>query len=298
MTADAAARERLPSPRRAGGVGRRSRTAQSLRAAPGLWRSRRLHHDARRSTRPARSRTPSSHATRPLTSTRRMPSGAARGRVKSPPPATASGGEERQVGAGALGHDAASAQAEALRREAGHLADRRLERQHRLVAHVVAEDARERAVRTGVVAQVAPARVVGCGDAVGRDHDVGVREDRADVLLEHPVDDDQSVGVVLEDREHGLDGRLSALASELGERPALGPGPGREDRGEVVPAHALRGADPVGLAGLDRDAEACESPRGRRGARRTDACVAHGGSSDARSVRPAVYGYWSPVAPA
>ena len=77
--------------------------------------------------------------------------------------------EDRDVGALALGEEAAVAQLQRARRAAGHLVDRLLQRQQALVMHVVADDARKGAVEARMRHSLPDDAVIGDAIAVGAD---------------------------------------------------------------------------------------------------------------------------------
>src|SRR3984957_3548720 len=93
------------------------------------------------------------------------------------------GVEDRDIGTPALREKAAVAQLQRLRRRAGHLVDRRFERQQVLLADIAADDAREGAVETRVRHALADRAIGRDAITVGADQRNAIPHDGADVVL-------------------------------------------------------------------------------------------------------------------
>ncbi len=110
-------------------------------------------------------------------------------------------------------------QAEALRREGGHLADGLLEAQHRLLAHVALEHARVLPVAARPVERRVVLLVRRRHDQpVGRDHRERALQQRPDVLLLDVVEEADEVVVLLDDEvEEGVEAVGAALGGDVGD---------------------------------------------------------------------------------
>ena len=127
--------------------------------------------------------------------------------------------EDDEVGLETGAQRAPIEEAEALRREGGHLADGLLEAQHRLVADV----ALEHAGVLPVAARPVQRRVVELlrrrhHEPVGRDHRDRALQQGADVLLLDVVEEADDVVVLLDDEvEEGVEAVGAALGGDVGD---------------------------------------------------------------------------------
>ena len=123
-----------------------------------------------------------------------------------------------------------------------HLADRVLQRQQFLVAHVLPENPGEGAPRAGMRSRLRERTVLGPGARVGVDGDQRVGERSPDVLLRHDADDAGRLSLIGNHQvDQGVAGILAHRPADLGQRHALVLAEvAVEDRGHHHPVAAAR----------------------------------------------------------
>ena len=118
--------------------------------------------------------------------------------------------EDRDVGFHAGTQDAAVGDADAHRRPRREAANRVLERDQPFVAHVLAEDARERSPRARVGLRFRERPVLGARARIGADRNHRVRQRQPHVVFAHDRDDDRGLAAIGDDEVHRRVARILA----------------------------------------------------------------------------------------
>ena len=155
--------------------------------------------------------------------------------------------ENDQIRVEALPYQPLAFQAQELRRQRGHLADRLLQRQDPFFPNVAAEHPRKGSVEAGMDT------ILGAegGQAVGADHAVGILHDARDIPLVHAAENRTGRRLVIADEIEGnVQGITVFFQGDLGQT-AAGPfrPAGRAGDKDAPVAYAADNVFPVGARG-------------------------------------------------